>query len=57
MDIITGKILKLKDWQDGKSIGLAKEAGNKMIANGMDRDAALAQAGSGSFQPRQFPRR
>jgi hypothetical protein len=32
MDIITGKILKLNNWQDGKSIGLAKEAGNQMIA-------------------------
>lgn len=42
MDIITGKILKLNNWEDGKSIGLAKEAGNQMIANGMERDAALA---------------
>ncbi|MBM4426750.1 MAG: RtcB family protein [Chloroflexi bacterium] len=41
MDIITGKILKLNNWQDGKSIGLAKEAGNQMVANGMERDAAL----------------
>jgi len=41
MDIITGKILKLNNWEDGKSIGLAKEAGNKMIASGMERDAAL----------------
>ena len=42
MDIITGKILKLNNWEDGKAIGLAKEAGNKMIANGMERDAALS---------------
>jgi tRNA-splicing ligase RtcB (3'-phosphate/5'-hydroxy nucleic acid ligase) len=42
MDIITGKILKLNNWQDGKSIGLAKDAGNKMIENGMERDAVLA---------------
>jgi hypothetical protein len=43
MDIITGKILKLNNWQDGRVIGLAKDAGNKMIANGMERDTALAQ--------------
>ena len=42
MELITGKILKLNNWEDGKSIGLAKEAGNKMIASGMERDAALA---------------
>jgi tRNA-splicing ligase RtcB (3'-phosphate/5'-hydroxy nucleic acid ligase) len=43
MDIITGKILKFNNWQDGRVIGLAKDAGNKMIANGMQRDTALAQ--------------
>ena len=43
MDIITGKILKLNNWEDGKIIGLAKDAGNKMISNGMERDAVLAQ--------------
>ena len=54
MDIITGKILKLNHWPGGKIIGLAKDLGNKLIANGMDRDAALAQleairANPGSF--------
>ena len=43
MDIITGKILKLNNWQDGRVIGLAKDAGNKMIEDGMDREAALAK--------------
>lgn len=42
MGIITGKILKLNNWEDGKAIGLAKEAGNKMITSGMNRDAALS---------------
>ena len=43
MDIITGKILKLNNWQDGRVIGLAKDAGNKMIDEGLDHDAALAK--------------
>ena len=43
MDIITGKILKLNNWPDGKIIGLAKDLGNKLIENGMERDAALMQ--------------
>ena len=54
MDIITGKILKLNHWPDGKIIGLAKDLGNKLIQAGMDRDTALAQlhairANPGSF--------
>ena len=43
MDIITGKILKLNNWQDGRVIGLAKDAGNKLIEQGMDKDSALAK--------------
>jgi len=43
MDIITGKILKLNNWPDGKIIGLAKEAGNQLINQGVDRESALAQ--------------
>jgi len=54
MDIITGKILKLNNWQDGRIIGLAKEAGNKMIADGMDRDAALAKLESVRQSPGSF---
>lgn len=54
MDIITGKILKLNNWQDGKSIGLAKEAGNKMIANGMERDAVLATLEAVRSNPGSF---
>lgn len=54
MDIITGKTLKLNNWQDGKSIGLAKEAGNKMITNGMDRDAVLAQLDAVRNSPGSF---
>ena len=54
MDIITGKILKLNNWEDGKIIGLAKEAGNKMISNGMERDAALAQLEAVRQNPGSF---
>ena len=54
MDIITGKILKLNDWQDGKIIGLAKEAGNKMITNGMERDAVLTQLDAVRQNPGSF---
>jgi len=43
MDIITGKILKLDNWPDGKIIGLAKNAGNQLINQGMEREAALAK--------------
>src|SRR5258706_4535890 len=43
MDIIAGKILKLNNWPDGKIIGLAKDIGNKLVEQGMDRDAVLTQ--------------
>ncbi|MDP1716265.1 MAG: RtcB family protein [Anaerolineales bacterium] len=43
MDIITGKILKLNNWPDGKIIGIAKEVGNHLINQGMDRETILAQ--------------
>jgi tRNA-splicing ligase RtcB len=54
MDIITGKILKLNDWPDGKIIGLAKDAGNKLIENGMDRQAALSQLEAVRQNPGSF---
>ncbi|MBL8078773.1 MAG: RtcB family protein [Anaerolineales bacterium] len=54
MDIITGKILKLNNWQDGKVIGLAKDAGNKLMENGMDRDAALTQLDAVRQNPGSF---
>ncbi len=54
MDIITGKILKFNNWQDGRAIGLAKDAGNKMIESGMDRDAALAKLDAVRANPGSF---
>ncbi len=54
MDIITGKILKLNNWQDGRVIGLAKDAGNQLIEQGMDRDSALARLEAVRNNPGSF---
>jgi len=54
MDIITGKILKLNNWPDGKIIGIAKDIGNQLIQQGMDRDAALAQLEAVRTNPGSF---
>ena len=54
MDIITGKTLKLNNWQDGRVIGLAKDAGNTMIESGMDRDSALAKLEAVRQNPGSF---
>src|SRR3990172_2702807 len=54
MEIITGKILKLNNWPDGRIIGIAKEAGNKMIESGMDREAALAKLEAVRQDPGSF---
>jgi tRNA-splicing ligase RtcB len=54
MDIITGKILKLNNWPDGKIIGLAKEVGTKLMEQGLDREAALARLDAVRQNPGQF---
>jgi hypothetical protein len=54
MDMITGKILKLNNWGDGKIIGLAKDAGNKLMEQGLDRDAALTQLDAVRQNPGNF---
>jgi hypothetical protein len=41
MDIITGKILKLNNWPDGKIIGLAKKVGAQLGELGFDRENVL----------------
>lgn len=43
MDIITGKILKLNNWPDGKIIGLAKNISAQLSAQGLEREAILHQ--------------
>lgn len=40
--MITGKILKLHGWEDGRVIGLAKDAGNALLDRGMERETALS---------------
>ncbi len=54
MDIITGKILKLNNWPDGRIIGLAKDAAAKMMEQGMERDAVLAQLEAVRQNPGSF---
>ena len=39
--MITGKILKLRGWPEGKIIGLAKAAATQMEADGHERDEIL----------------
>ncbi len=41
MDTITGKILKLHGWPDGKIIGIAKRTGEQLAAQGLDRETIL----------------
>jgi hypothetical protein len=43
MDVITGKILKLNHWPDGKVIGIAKEAAAQLSAAGLERESVLAR--------------
>jgi tRNA-splicing ligase RtcB len=43
MDIITGKILKLNNWPDGKIIGIAKRIGAQLSDQGFDRETILAR--------------
>jgi len=54
MELITGKILKLNNWPDGKIIGLAKDAGNKMLEKGMKRDEALSKLETVRLNPGSF---
>jgi len=54
MDIITGKILKLNNWPDGRIIGLAKDAAAKLMEKGMERDAVLAQLEAVRQNPGSF---
>jgi tRNA-splicing ligase RtcB (3'-phosphate/5'-hydroxy nucleic acid ligase) len=54
MDVITGKILKLNNWPDGKVIGLAKDAGIKLMEQGMERDTVLAKLDAVRKDPGTF---
>ncbi len=41
--MISGKILKLNDWPEGKVISLAKAAAEQLETDGLDREAILAR--------------
>ena len=43
MDTITGKILKLHNWPDGKIIGITKKIGEQLGEQGLDRETILAR--------------
>src|SRR5690242_7135137 len=52
--MITGKILKLHGWTEGRSIGLAKQVAGALEAQGVDRDAVLARLDTVRQQPEDF---
>jgi tRNA-splicing ligase RtcB len=52
--MLTGKILKLHDWPEGKIIGLAKTAGNTLEAQGLDREAVLARLDAVRAKPGEY---
>ncbi|MBI5825134.1 MAG: RtcB family protein [Chloroflexi bacterium] len=54
MDIITGKILKLNNWPDGKIIGIAKGISTELSARGLSREAVLNQLDAVRENPVNF---
>jgi len=54
MNMITGKILKLNGWPDGKIIGLAKDLSTQLASQGLDREAILARLDAVRQNPGQF---
>ena len=54
MDIITGKILKLNNWPDGKIIGIAKTISAQLATQGVERDAILSQLDAVRQDPGPF---
>src|SRR6476646_3187979 len=54
MDMITGKILKLNNWPDGKIIGIAKKIGAQLSEQGLDRETILARLELVRQNPGQF---
>ncbi|KOR30039.1 RNA 2',3'-cyclic phosphate--5'-hydroxyl ligase [Achromatium sp. WMS1] len=51
---MTGKILKLHQWPEGKLIGIAKKLGNQLIAQDIDRNAVLERLNSVRLNPENF---
>ena len=54
MEIITGKILKLHHWPDGKIIGIAKQAASALSQQGLERDAVLARLNAVRQNPAEY---
>jgi tRNA-splicing ligase RtcB len=54
MDIITGKILKLHDWPDGKVIGIAKTIAAELSEQGLERELILARLDAVRNNPGEF---
>ena len=54
MDIITGKILKLHNWPDGRIIGIAKKIGEQLTAQGLERETILARLDAVRQDPGPF---
>lgn len=54
MDTITGKILKLHNWPDGKIIGIAKRIGEILGQQGFDHDEVLARLDAVRQNPGPF---
>lgn len=54
MEIVTGKILKLNNWPDGKIIGIAKQAAAQLAGQGLEREAVLARLDVVRDNPGQF---
>ena len=54
MDIITGKILKLNNWPDGKIIGIAKTIAAQLAEQGLERETILERLDAVRNNPGQF---
>jgi tRNA-splicing ligase RtcB len=54
MDIITGKILKLNNWPDGRIIGIAKDVAAKLAGLGFERGTILARLDAVRKNPGAF---
>jgi tRNA-splicing ligase RtcB (3'-phosphate/5'-hydroxy nucleic acid ligase) len=52
--MLSGKILQAQGWPQGKVIGLAKSAAEKLAASGLDRDGVLARLDAVRADPTAF---
>jgi tRNA-splicing ligase RtcB len=52
--MITGKILKINGWPEGKVIGMAKAAAATLENEGLERDAVLSRLDAVRVEPSEF---